>query len=727
MTAIRIRRRSGGGRLLLAILLIAFALRVYRLDSQSLWYDEAVTAQVASQGIAELTRWTADDIQPPLYYVIVAGWTRLAGRNEWMLRFPSVFFSLLTVALLWTLARRLFGARRSPWRRAARQDPAAAAAAGASLVAALLGAFSPLYVYYAQEARMYALLTFLASLAGYALLRAVHARAPRPSPWRRAARQGDLLPWIAFVLASAAMLYVHYFGAFLLAAYALCLAVAWVVGGGSPRRACDLRSLIKPAGALLAILLLYLPWLPAMLTRYRVDRSYWQGSLKLGEALRHLAISFTVGAPEMMLEPDAVRLLPWFGLLLMLAVVGLVCAKGGRTLSGRVEAQVETSRRDVSTPLRAAAALRTLRVKSSVCGYGSILALSAVLLLPTLAIVALAARTPKFNARYLMMVSPAYLLILAGGIGVWVSGVGDWVKRHAPHNTRYLIRDVVFLALVAFPLATSAVSLRNWFSDPAFTKAQWREVAAAVRSEIGPDEAVLLVSGHAYPAWDAYAADISRTRLPATDILDVEAVLGFEDGATLARELAGRTGVWLVSWQAEAADPVGFVPYFLDRAGTEQPVPGQFWHVELRHWLLRPDATYPTEPRPQHIQAANYAHQVALLGWDDPAGGLITVYWRGINTIRRDYQVSLILEDAGGQEVGRWDGRPAGYDYPTFRWRPGQALFGRYPLPAAALDGGDYYVTLALYDAAEPSGLDLRDVADNPAGKRVRLGPVRLK
>ena len=71
------------------------------LNTQSLWYDEAVTAQVASQGISELTRWTADDIQPPLYYYAVAGWTRLAGRSEWALRFPSVFFGVLTVALLW--------------------------------------------------------------------------------------------------------------------------------------------------------------------------------------------------------------------------------------------------------------------------------------------------------------------------------------------------------------------------------------------------------------------------------------------------------------------------------------------------------------------------------------------------------------------------------------------------------------------------------------------------
>ena len=141
---------------LLVILLLAFALRVYRLDGQSLWYDEAVTAHVASQGISELTRWTADDIQPPLYYYVVAGWTRLAGRGEWALRFPSVCFSLLTVALMWSLARRLFGAGR--------------AGQIAGLVAALLAAISPLYVYFAQEARMYAQLTFLGALAGYALL-----------------------------------------------------------------------------------------------------------------------------------------------------------------------------------------------------------------------------------------------------------------------------------------------------------------------------------------------------------------------------------------------------------------------------------------------------------------------------------------------------------------------------------------------------------------------------
>jgi hypothetical protein len=119
---------------------------------------------------------------------------------------------------------------------------------------------------------------------------------------------------------------------------------------------------------------------------------------------------------------------------------------------------------------------------------------------------------------------------------------------------------------------------------------------------------------------------------------------------------------------------------------------------------------------------------MALLGWDKPRQGRLTVYWQALQPLDRDYQVSLVLEDAAGKEVGRWDGRPAGYDYPAQRWRPGEVVFGEYelPLPADAA-GGDYTVTLAVYDPAEPSGLDVMDVADNPAGKRVRLGPMRLE
>lgn len=653
---------------LLFLVLLAVALRVHRLEVQSLWYDEAVTARVASQGVAELTHWTAEDIQPPLYYYAVSVWTRLQGRGEWALRFPSAFAGVLAVPALWALARRLFG-RGLDGRIS-------------SLAAALLGAISPLYLYYSQEARMYAQLTLLGVLAGYTLLRAMAAER-----WRE-----ELLWWAGFVVIGASMLYTHYFGVFLLLAYGLWFLIAWAPDlTRLPPGQRAWRKLAFAVGAALAIGLLYLPWLPAMLTRYQVDRSYWQGALKLWEALRHIAVSFAAGAPETMLEADAVRLLPWFGLALAVSIVVLAAGR---------------SRRLALTYLLVA------------------------LFVPIIAVLLVASRTPKFNARYLMLASPAYLLLLAGGVGVLLGGPrsspasSEGTRVRMPERVVFSMLGVVLIALLVF---TSAISIRNWFSDPAFTKAQWREAAEAVRREKTTDEAVLLVSGHAWPAWEYYAPDLPAARLPEIDILNVDAVLGFEAGSALGQALQDKKGAWLVSWQAEAVDPAGVVPYFLDRAGAEQPSPGQFWHVGLRHWRLRTGATYPVLPEPEHPFGANYGHRLALLGWDDPRDGRITAYWQALEPSDRDYQVSLILEDAAGRELGRWDGRPAGYDYPASRWRPGQAVFGQYdlPLPADA-PAGDYFVTLAVYDPSDPSGLDIMDVADNPAGKRVRLGPFRV-
>ncbi|MGC8825461.1 MAG: hypothetical protein ACP5TV_00480, partial [Anaerolineae bacterium] len=84
---------------LLALVLIAFALRAASLERQSLWYDEGVSAYLTTLPWDALTRWTADDIQPPLYYYLLKLWCAAAGRSEGALRWPSVFFSTLTVPL----------------------------------------------------------------------------------------------------------------------------------------------------------------------------------------------------------------------------------------------------------------------------------------------------------------------------------------------------------------------------------------------------------------------------------------------------------------------------------------------------------------------------------------------------------------------------------------------------------------------------------------------------
>ena len=321
-------------------------------------------------------------------------------RGEWALRFPSAFFGTLTVPLMWAMALRLFGRGRS--------------GRVAALAAALLTALSPLYVYYAQEARMYTQLTFLGLLAGYALLRATaDAGWQTKDEGRQTKDEGRMAKdrqnvssfvirlssvkwWFLFVIASDALLYTHYFGVFLLLAYGVCFAIGWLVALARGRPCW--RTLAVFAVGCLSIALLYLPWLPAMLNRYAVDSSYWQGALKINEALRHVAVSFTTGAPESMLERDAVRLLPWFGAALFVAAGALVW-------QGSREAGKQRSKR--------------------VGGMYALVYLSTCLLIPILAVLLLASRTPKFNPRYLMLVSPAYLLILAGGIGALVGGAEE--------------------------------------------------------------------------------------------------------------------------------------------------------------------------------------------------------------------------------------------------------------------------------------------------------------
>ena len=90
-----------------------------------------------------------------------------------------------------------------------------------------------------------------------------------------------------------------------------------------------------------------------------------------------------------------------------------------------------------------------------------------------------------------------------------------------------------------------------------------------MRAQRAADEPVLLVSGHAWPVWDYYAADMPAVRLPDLDVLDVDATLGYETGAALEAALTGAGGAWLVQWQDEVVDPIGVAPYFLGRAGRE--------------------------------------------------------------------------------------------------------------------------------------------------------------
>jgi hypothetical protein len=124
-------------------LLVGFAVRLYRLGHESLWYDETVSVYLARLPLNTMISHTAGDIHPPGYYGLLHLWhsltqPSLAHGLEFLYAWPSVVFGLLALPLLLVIARRLFGQRTA--------------------VAALwLAAFNPFLVWYSQEVRMYTL------------------------------------------------------------------------------------------------------------------------------------------------------------------------------------------------------------------------------------------------------------------------------------------------------------------------------------------------------------------------------------------------------------------------------------------------------------------------------------------------------------------------------------------------------------------------------------------
>jgi hypothetical protein len=240
-------RRIGG---VVLIILIAYALRLHDLAGDSLWGDEIFTATQSPLPVGELLRWTAGDIHPPGYYLLVGrladglGWAHLSpsALTDWLWRFPSVLAGVLAVAVTYRLGTDLLSQQ-------------------VGLVGALLLAVSPVAIQYSQEARMHELFLLGVTLSTWALARAL----VRPGQWRR---------WLIYALATAFSLYTVYLAFIVLTSQAVWVVVSRDRGPipvsrqlsvlGYPLTANSYRLL----GWLLSIALaftLYLPWWPTLL------------------------------------------------------------------------------------------------------------------------------------------------------------------------------------------------------------------------------------------------------------------------------------------------------------------------------------------------------------------------------------------------------------------------------------------------------------------------------
>ncbi|MDR7417475.1 MAG: glycosyltransferase family 39 protein [Armatimonadota bacterium] len=228
----------------LALVLLAAILRALYLGDKSVWLDEATSILLAQSDPLTAAR---SDIHALLYYRVLRIWL-LLGDSEIAIRSLSVLWSVATVAVVFTIGRRLYGITEGA-------------------IAGVLLAVNAFHIAYAQEARSYSQAVFFVTLASLLFARALE----RPSPGR----------WAGYAVALLAAVFSHGYAALIVGAHLAALVFL-------PPGAVPWRSVMGSVGA---VALLAVPSL-AVAATFGSRGAAWippTGARDVYETLRSLA------------------------------------------------------------------------------------------------------------------------------------------------------------------------------------------------------------------------------------------------------------------------------------------------------------------------------------------------------------------------------------------------------------------------------------------------------
>jgi hypothetical protein len=186
-------RASPTTLLVIAVTVVGALLRFVTLGDQSFWYDESLTVQEVRLPFgAMLDAVARQETTPPLYFVVAWAWTQLFGSDEVGIRSLSAVMGVAAIPLAFAAAKSIIGRR-------------------AGVATAALLAVNPMQIWYAQEARSYAMLVALCALSLWCCARADQDASRRQLGW--------------WALASAAALSTHFFAVFFIVPQAAWLLV----------------------------------------------------------------------------------------------------------------------------------------------------------------------------------------------------------------------------------------------------------------------------------------------------------------------------------------------------------------------------------------------------------------------------------------------------------------------------------------------------------------------
>jgi mannosyltransferase len=307
-----VRGRSRTFWVVAGLTVLAAGLRFATLGLQAYHHDEIVTAS----RVLRADFWHAmnavgfSESAPPLYYALAWLWTQLTGTGEYGLRSLSALAGVATVPVAYLIGAELRGRR-------------------AGVAAAALVAVNPMLLWYSQEARAYALLVLLTSLALLYFLRALDA--PARGRGRGAARgpiwsssRGTSRDAVLWGLFSGLALATHYFAIFPILAEA-----AWLL---RRRGRAALRGVAAVAG--FGVLLA-----PLLIHQALQNHAEWIGNNSLGHRLWEVGVVFTVGeVGDIIARPERpeLALVPVTAIVVLLALLALRGDRDEQRAGGRV-------------------------------------------------------------------------------------------------------------------------------------------------------------------------------------------------------------------------------------------------------------------------------------------------------------------------------------------------------------------------------------------------------
>ncbi len=571
---------------LVAVLLLSFGLRLFRIQHHNIWGDEAFSIAFSKQAL-NLVLSSGAETHPPLYHALLHIWISLVGDSVFSLRYFSVLPGVLIIAIVFVIGRRLVDHQLG-------------------LLSATMIGVSSFAVYYSQEARMYSLVAFFCAIASYAVLRWELRESSR---WM-----------IIFVVSMLAAVFTHYYSFFVLLSQNMYM---------FQQRKNNLEQWRKWMWCQAVIFLIYMPWAFAQLdfitskasTRWQElsiggMNTIWSGSLTtfgVGETVA------TVGQ--------------WLGVLLLIPL-----AMGFRG------SYSDTKRLNV------------------VYYWLVVPLVSAFLIAPLM---------PFYYPRYLIVVLPAYLLIVANGFRSNISLLGGaW--------------------LILF-VAANVMSLNNFFFNRQYAKGGYGDLMTYIKNHSTDADAILLQNGAQAPLYAYYGMpEMKSYNMPPWNDSEMQPLL--------KQISSDHQRIWLVMY----GDTAGYDPDYMLEGWLHQTA-FRSYHGDYIDGSL--DLFVQGEVIAQKVMDVKFGDLILLnsfglgeIGQDGTDTLSVSLAWQSLKNMDRDYTLFVHLVDNKGQLWSQIDSQPLGGTYPTSKWIDGETVIDKVALPLGLdLPSGSYYIEVGWY------------------------------